>query len=557
MHHPHISSAEWRRVVIFALLVMGLTTLPYVVGWASQTADWRFAGFMFGLDDGNSYLAKMRQGAQGDWLFHIVYTSEPHDGTFVFVPYLLLGKLAALLVDPRSPALFDAMLIVFHAARIVLGVALIVVIYRFVSLFLAAHPARFAALLLICLAGGFGWILILLGQDNWLGSTPIDFYLPEGYSFFVLYGLPHVALARACLFGGLMLLFAALRQPDARRGAWRALAAGACWLVMGLCVPFYIAVLYAILGLWGVAVLFTRLLARRDLSEIRALIGYGVLATAVPLPYLIYTAAVFATNPIMQAWQGQNVLSSPHPLHYLIGYGLLAALAACAAGWAWRRGAARSSYLLLVVWVVTLPVLVYLPVAVQRRLSEGVFVPLCILAVAGTRRLLRLAALPRRDARRRWRWAMSAVIILTLPSTALLLLSGTLSSLSPGDGNRLFNSTPILNALDALNAASSRDQIVLSSVSIGNLLPARTHLRAYVGHGPETIRFADKAAAAERLLNGEMAGDEVTRLIESGRISYIVLTDEQWTRSQTRIRDGRRRLDLIYNKDSIVVLKVN
>src|SRR5690349_15927556 len=97
---------------------MALTTLPYLVGAGAQRSDLRFGWFLFGVDDGNSYLAKMRQGAVDGWLFHIVYTSEPHDGAFLFTPYLAGGKLAVLLAPPYSPAFTDAMLLVFHAARI-------------------------------------------------------------------------------------------------------------------------------------------------------------------------------------------------------------------------------------------------------------------------------------------------------------------------------------------------------------------------------------------------------------------------------------------------------
>ncbi len=98
-----VSRREWRRVMLFAALVMLVTTIPYLVGWLSQGDDWEFGGFLFGVDDGYSYLAKMRIGARGDWLFTLRYTSEPHDGALLFLPYILLGKLTALFVAHGQP----------------------------------------------------------------------------------------------------------------------------------------------------------------------------------------------------------------------------------------------------------------------------------------------------------------------------------------------------------------------------------------------------------------------------------------------------------------------
>ncbi|MBN1562910.1 MAG: hypothetical protein JXA10_03680, partial [Anaerolineae bacterium] len=73
-----ITKREWQQVAIFAGIVMLLTTLPYVIGWLAQNDTWEFGGFLFGADDGYSYLAKMRLGTRGDWLFTIRYTHEPH-----------------------------------------------------------------------------------------------------------------------------------------------------------------------------------------------------------------------------------------------------------------------------------------------------------------------------------------------------------------------------------------------------------------------------------------------------------------------------------------------
>src|SRR5258706_6103302 len=434
MIHPTIRRREWRNVFLFALAVMLLTTLPYLVGAEAQRADRRFGWFTFGYIDGNSYLAKMRQGAVDGWQFHIVYTPEPHDGAVLFTPYLAAGKLASLIAAPSSPAFVDAMLLVFHVSRIVFGILLILVVYRFLAVFLVKRSLRWLALVLVTLGGGLGWLLVMLGQKDWLGSLPIDILLPEGYTAYLLYGLPHLSLARAAMLGGLLLTFHAVTLLSPRQWSPVMLAAGLCWLVMGLCVPFYIAVLFAILGAWGLAALI-RFKRFPTSLFVRCVVG-----ALVPLPYLLYNVYVFATNPVLASWGAQNVLPTPSPLHFLPGYGLLAILALPAFRWAWQRSLHQTAYLLLPAWVIAAPLMAYLPIAVQRRLLEGFFVPLCILAVMGLRlwwMKSRFRRYPRR-ARLIWREAVVGLLLLLLPSSLLILLSGV-PTLSRADlTSRLF-----------------------------------------------------------------------------------------------------------------------
>src|SRR5690606_38443052 len=82
----------------------------------------------------------------------------------------------------------------------------ILAVYRFIAEFLQTRSARWLALILATLGGGFGWILILLGR------TPPEFYIPEGFSLLVLLALPHIALGRAAMLLGFVALLAALRQ---------------------------------------------------------------------------------------------------------------------------------------------------------------------------------------------------------------------------------------------------------------------------------------------------------------------------------------------------------
>jgi hypothetical protein len=514
-----VSRREWQRVALFAALVMLMTTIPYVIGWASQGDDWEFGGFLFGADDGYSYLAKMRIGARGDWLFTLRYTSEPHDGALLFLPYILLGKLTALFVSPNSPDLTTAMAITFHVARNVCGLGLILVCYRFVAVFLRGVKTRLLALLLITLGGGLGWLLSIVGLGHLLGSLPVDFYVPEAYSFLILFGLPHLALSRAAMLIGFLLLFRALLIPDSPRVWLRyTLLAGLSWIVMGLCVPFYIPVVYLVLGCWGLAAWW------RERRFPWALFWRAISAGAVVLPLLLYTGTVFLTNDILGKWSGQNQLPSPNPLHYVFGYIVLAIPAVAGFRWAWRKSAAERylPFLLLATWVVIVPFAVYLPINVQRRLSEGVIVPLSILAAAGLRLLARH--------QRRWNRARGIVLALALPTSLLLLLGGTFNALSPH--RPLFHPRAELAALDQLNAAVPADSIVLCLKETGNYLPARTDLIPYVGHGPETINSTRKEAVAEQFFAGTLGGPEQRDLLE--HVNYVFFGELEQEDAGTR-----------------------
>ncbi len=475
-----VSAAEWRRVIGFAAIVMLLTTIPYLAGALAAGDGWTFGGFVFGVEDGYSYLAKMRLGACGDWLFTLRYTHEPHDGAPLFLPYLLLGKLTALFVDSRSAHLPSALAISFHAARIVCGVGLILLTYRFVAVFLHRPATRFAALLAVALGGGVGWLVALSGISD---ALPVDYYVPEGFSFLILFGLPHLALARMGLLGGLLLLFRGLEQPASLRYA---LAAGLCWIVMGLCVPFYLAVIYAVLGAWGLAAW------ARTRRFPWALAWQGGTAALVTLPLLGVTARAFLTNEVLGTWSAQNQLPSPAPGHYILAYGLLAVPAAVGTRRAWRRGSLP--HLLLVAWVIAALVLVYLPVNVQRRLLEGVIVPLGVLAVAGMR-----LSFPHG---RRWQRARACWLTALLCGTALLWLGALFTALQPD--RPIFQPGAELRAMTALNRIAPRDAVVLALKETGNVLPAWTDLKAYVGHGPETVDAERKEEIARQFFAGTL-----------------------------------------------------
>jgi hypothetical protein len=502
-----------------------LTIAPYLLAWATQGPDWVFSGFLIGAEDGNSYLGKMRLGARGLWDFHLFYTAEAHPGaSLIFLPYILPGQIVRLFMADHDPRLTGTLLLFFHAMRIVFDFLLVLVLYRFIAVFLRAPAARMLALVLATLGGGLGWLLLLVGQSHLLDSLPPEFYIPEGFTFIILFSLPHLALARAALLGGFLALFRAQRSevvgahPRVRptteiRLRWGlTIFAGLCWLVVGLSVPFYLVIIYCLVSAWLLAVWL-----RQHRFPVMLFTRCAV-AVAITLPLFAYFTLVFSTNPAFARWSAQNLLPSPHPLHYLLAYGVLAALAVIGGRWAWRRGGVP--HLLLIGWVIVVPFLVYLPLNVQRRMAEAVIVPLAILAAAGLRLLSQRWSRWRHTGYRRGaRHVRNLALALTIPSSLFLLLGSVLTTLQ--HSRPLFYPASEVAALDWLNTHAEPDAVVLSSKAVGNLIPAFSGLRVYVGHGPETLDAVNKEALVARFYRDEFTPDERRALFETMRIRYV------------------------------------
>ncbi len=480
-----VTRREWVWVAVLAALVMAATTVPYAVGFASQTDEWRFGGFLINVEDSNAYLANMWQGAQGEWLFHDPYSSELRPGALLLIFYLALGRLAG-----QSMA---RQLVVFHGARVVLGFLLLLVSYRFLAEFLPRVRQRQMALGLVALGGGVGWLLAGLGQIQLLGSLPVDFYSPEAFSFLTLYLLPHLAAAR-CLW--LLACLAYWRRQNVR--------AGGLLLGMSLLQPLYVLPAWTVLGADTLAQ-WWRTRRVGDWKMWGRLLAIGLLSA----PYVGYTILIFSLDPVLRQWNAFNQLHSPHPVHYLLAYGVLLALAVVG----WRAFARRKPNLarFALAWVLVVPVLIYgTPTTMQRRLIEGFQLPLVAAAVWGLTVALR-----------RWRWwILIPVFSLTLPTSAMLLVSGV------GAAQRwaepIFRPVTQLQTLAWLRENAQPHQVVLCSYLTGNILPAYTPLIAYIGYEPWTASIKTKRPRVIRFYQSATSDVERLQLLADGRITYVI-----------------------------------
>lgn len=475
-------------VIAYALALIALTTLPYLLAWGQSNEDWRFSGFLIGAEDSQSYIAKMRQGAAGQLDFTLVYTTEPHQSTAgIYLHYLLPGWVIGHFVPESGPDLTPVLITAFHLLRLAAAIVYLIVLYRFISAFVLTAWLRLLAFVLATVGGGLGWLLLLTG------TLPPEFFLPEGFGFLSLFAIPHLLLTRAALLGGLLLLMRA-----AEDGRWRpAVGAGLCWALMAAIVPFYLAVVYALLGAWiGLVWLRARAFPRR-------LLVMSAAAGGLTLPLFAFYLLQFGSNPALAAWSAQNSLPTPPPLHLLLAYLPLLIAALTALPFTWAAAYDKGRLNLLLAWLLIAPILAWLPINVQRRLLEGVLIPLALLAAIG------LAGWARHG--RAGRLLAGGTFAAACLSSLFILAGSVGAALTPAAP--AFRPAAEAAAFAWLNGHAPRNAVVLSSFATGNALPAFTHLRPLVGHGPETIAAGEKTALVEDFFSDNLTAAERAALL--------------------------------------------
>ena len=469
----------------YSVVLAALTTLPYLIAPWSQGEDWRFTGFLLGVEDGNSYIAKMLNGHEGAWLFKSPYTTIEQEGVLAFLPYLLLGKLAG-----HS---HESSVIAFHLLRVLALPWLVLATYRFIGLFVDQPAWRKWATLLATAGGGLGWLAIMFGRPVWLGSLPLEFYSPETFGFLEVYALPHLELGRAALLTALTLYLAA---PS----GW---GAGAMLLLAGL--------IHSPVLLSGLAVLIAHQIAVLGFASggqerwiwIRRF-GRVVLPS---LPLVAYLGLAYSRDPFLQVWAEQNRILSPHPLHYLLAYGLLLPAAIVGGRQLLRQRGAQQ--LLPICWVILIPLLAYAPVNIQRRLPEAGWVALLTLSTFGLEQLARQRA-------GTLRIAMAAIL---LPSSLLILIGGVSTAMRPIEP--AFRRTAEIKAFDWLKEDSAREAVVLAAYSTSNALPAWAPVRVVAGHGPETAGLEELSPKIHRFFSTGTTQEERLDLLVSQGVDYV------------------------------------
>ena len=494
-------------VWIVILGVIALTSLPYWIASNSGGESHEFIGFLLNPVDGNTYLAKMRQGLGGDWRFQLPYTAEQGEGAYIFLFYIGLGHLA------RITNL--ELLTIFQVSRIAATVIMLLSLARCYSSWLPSSREARYAFILAAFGTGMGWLLLPLG------AFTADFWVAEAFPFLSAYANPHFPLSIA--------LIAAVITPTDRI---RYLGIGSLFLgiLLGMISPFAWVISLAVLGgLAGFYFLESRRLLWPAYRFIWMLLGGGAL--------VLYSWAAVLEDPILAGWNSQNFTPTPPLWDLLISFSP-AILVGILGGWTAvrRRKEGGIPYL---IWLVFALAAIYLPLDLQRRLLVGLFVPICALAAMGISRISEKSP----------RWSTPAGILVfafSIPTTLLVLLAGIhgARSLDPA----LYLSRAEGAAYRWIQENTLADAVILGSPETGLFLPGLTGRRVIYGHPFETVQAEVEKEAVEAFFSGRMTPEAAAEFLSERGIDYIFHGPREMAIGD---QPALESLEILYDRDQV------
>jgi hypothetical protein len=522
---PVSFSSYWLNLV---LLLVFIGFLPDFLITLAAPDELVYSGALINTDDISAYISAIRQGAQGEWMFSPQFSPEQVPSHIAYLPFILVGKLQALL---------GGSLLLWY--QILRAISVITAGFALKSLIETIYPNRSrhqkTAGILLLFGSGIGWFVSILSGTTSL-MTP-DLYVPEWNMVTGFFSSPHFILGIAAQAWFFSSILKGIEEPAANNIVEGLLAA----VLIGATYPFLAPVNGLILALFYLGkVVKTRQVPWK-------MIGVTVLQS-FPLLMCLWYYGIMLPKDVQwaRAMVGNNVIEPPLLAGILVGFGIISLLGLLSVFD--KKEALENEQMMLISWLVGNLVSLYLPVSFAGRLVLGLFLPIGLLAADGLENaLLPRYVNPQKGVLRR------IIVGLTLPSTILLMVWSLLSGLSIQNYPYYFPHTEI-DAASFLAEKTTPEDIVLADYPIGNYLPRLSEARVFAGHLNLTIDLDDKLALMNTFWNPSTSDEWRESFLQEWGITYLYQGAFENSRFEGSINIPGA---VIYEEDGIMIYKID
>lgn len=512
----HVQPAEWRFVWAVIAGVLIVTSLPYLFAYVTAPPDKQFMGILVNVPDHAQYFSWFRQYLTADVAKNLL-TPEPNAPIFFNLLWWMLAKVGALLGWDYAA--------MFQVLRVAATVAFLLMLYRLCAWFLDDRLQRQTAFLIAVFASGFGWLLIvgkyLFGWEYPLAINLLIFIV-EPNSFYAMLSTPHLTSAALYMFAFDLILRGEVRG-QLRYAVW----AGLFVLFIGFQHAYDLFLVYGILGAYGL------LKIARDRRVPQFLVWAGLILGLLSFWPGLYSFLLTSLDPLWREVLAQfdNAgVFTPNPLllPVLMGPAFLLALFALLKDRLFRLAGLDDKGLFLRAWFWMNALLIYLPTDYQIKMLNGWQVPIAILATQGLFRYV-LPWVEQLPVARVWRWrgealrrGLAIAALACVVPTNLYLYAWRFVDLSRYT-YPYYLSRAELEAMDWLATQAPPDSVVLSSLTLGQYVPALTGQRAFLAHWAQTVDYYGKEQKMLEFFDAATSEARRRAIVEEYGVDYVLV----------------------------------
>jgi hypothetical protein len=490
-----------------SLLALGLAfalfcSLPYAIAAQRTGPSERFTGLLLHSYDQHYYLAAQRSAAENLSRANR-FTSEKGAPGPVASLYPMMGRLQSVTHLPK--------LLVYHAPRFTAAILLPISIFLLLQ---ACFPNRrdiaWSGTFLALFSVGIATL-----APTFFDRTDAADNIPEATILYSAIVYPHFTVAYLGLAYAFLAIARTWRGP---RRAITVVTAAVAGLLLAISHAFLLLPVALVLGTVAGAQLCRRHRLHRRLADV------AITATAILLPALPFLVSLSREQTRFEALQGHPFPLTPSAewWTWILAYPILMLLILFAAvdylrvrdespeGSQPSTNSTRDGVFFLALWIGTQGALIFLPFTpFQRRFSEGLIIPLSGLAAFGFARLAPSDIGLRSRLRLRLRGLIVAILV--AGSCITVLRAGRAAEYRP-------------TALTPLFDQIHMEDVVLAGDTLSEELPAFSSGTVFLGRTTETLRYGEKLALRQELIEHPQSLAAITALVRAG-VNLILVDD--------------------------------
>ncbi len=511
-----ISRKEWGFVVVVVLLAVVLNFLPTVFGYLKTPSD---SNFLFrsyiNVFDLPVYFSQIEMAKVGRLLFIHLFTSEYQPLGILNPFWLMVGWFAKVF----GLSAFLA----YEMAQLALIPVCIFVLYSLGAYFFSNTLQRKICLLLMVFASGWGWVAWMISElGHYDVPSILDINVPEAFTF-TTFSTPHFI---ASLILILLVFLFSLKFLEQHNLSYTLLASGSAVTLFSF-HPYHVPTIFGVLcGAFGV-------IAWKERKVASAYAGHLLMVLACSSPVILYYAWVSYSVPVIHEHFLQNITLTPPLWITVLSYGLLLPLALVGSFAVVKQTPSKTQWFLLA-WFVIQGCLLYAPLSTQRRLAEGLQIPMSILAVYGLWHMKEFwdSHVPETISVQKilppgiTRWFIGVMVFLMTFGISNMFIV-TVSELMAYEklDPYLYIKKDDQEAMRWLKN-TPENSIILSSLKSGNLIPVFSLHQVFIGHPHETTHYHEKEAAVADFWNSTNP-QGIEQFLRYNNINYLYFGKEE------------------------------